>query len=420
MSNRNRFSISVLISAAVVSLAVIEPTARAVDVSFDQIDWGDGSAGFIDQNSQWGQANIGFSSADVGLLTPDGSGGYFGWVNVVTSVSGGSNNNWAVENMPVTFNSLGDLDSHLSLAVNFDLGQTDGTDISSLNYSLTISGTPLASQPGGPLTSAAVASDTVVEGTEANSSSEGGLGFLRAAQDFIGVVVNVVTNISLSSGQISGGQTNIARINEDDNGCAPAAAARSIKYLGSMYPSLNITQTAQQVYGALVTSMNTSIGTNGNGTLPANFVAGKNQYFTTNNLAIGPTAVTNSFGAAMLALRNTNDVEMGLFWGYTDAARTNSLGGHCTFVAGVTEIRLTNSVIGYIVTCIDDPIQGDNIASNTAYNLVFDASGNLLNQGVGAQLNSLRIETVVPEPSTLGLAAFGMAVLMFVRRRRRH
>ncbi len=412
---------SAYVAAMMLATVVFGPLARAVNVSFDQVSWGNGSGGFVDQNSSWGQATLGFSPTDVGSLTPDGSGGYYGWVNMVTSVPGGSNNNWAVENMPVVFSDPSQLGSDLALTANFDLGNNvDGTAISSLNYSLTLSPTPLASQPGGPLTGASVTVADEVEGTESNTADEGSWAG-TIAQNFIGAIVSVVTNISFSNGQISGGQTNIARIAEDDNGCAPAAAARSIKYLGSMFPSVAVSQTAQQVYGTLVTNMNTSIGTNGNGTAPANFVAGKNQYFTANALTIGPTQVTNSFAAAMAALKNTNDVEMGLNWGFTDAARTSGLGGHCTFVAGITEIRYTNNVIGYVVTCIDDPNQGSGIASNEAYNLVFDANGNLLSGGgVGGRLNSLRIEAVVPEPATVELVAAGLVAAMIVSRRRRH
>ena len=85
----NRYSSVVFFVVVVLALAMAGPPARAVGLSFGQIDWEDGNGGFVSQNSDWGQVTVSFSSFDAGLLTPDGMGGYFGFMNVITTVGGG-------------------------------------------------------------------------------------------------------------------------------------------------------------------------------------------------------------------------------------------------------------------------------------------------------------------------------------------
>ncbi len=160
------------ISTLTLAIVAISSTAHAVGVSFDQVSWGNGSGGYEDQNSQWGEATVNFSPADAGSLSAFGSG-YIGFVNIVTSVGGGSNNNWAVQNMPVVFDQASELGNELPVTYQFDLGQTDGLTVSSLNYSLTLSPFEVGSEPGGPLTSASVVAATDVQGTTAASGAEG-------------------------------------------------------------------------------------------------------------------------------------------------------------------------------------------------------------------------------------------------------
>src|ERR1017187_2512502 len=143
-------------------------------VGFDQVSWGNGNGGDVDQNSQWGQANISLAG-DAGLLTADGSGGYYGYVNIVTSVAGGSNNNWAVQNLVINFSSLAVLNGSLATTADFDLGQTDGTAVGSLNYFAQISATPLALQPSGPMSGASLANETEDVGTESDANSLGSI-----------------------------------------------------------------------------------------------------------------------------------------------------------------------------------------------------------------------------------------------------
>src|ERR1035441_5062739 len=164
------------LALVLVSLAFVPEAKSGVisgpPVSFDQVSWGNGNGGYVDQNSEWGQANISLAG-DAGLLTPDGSGGYYGYVNIVTSVAGGSNNNWAVQNLVVNFSSLAAVNGSLATTVNFDLGQTDGTAVGSLNYFAQVSATPLALQPSGPMSGASLANETEDVGTESDANTLG-------------------------------------------------------------------------------------------------------------------------------------------------------------------------------------------------------------------------------------------------------
>ncbi|HXI85428.1 MAG TPA: PEP-CTERM sorting domain-containing protein [Verrucomicrobiae bacterium] len=414
MSHINRYSVFVFVSVVVLSLALTATPARAATTTFDQISWGDGIGGYQDQFSQWGQASVDFSIADAGSLAPFGSG-YAGWVNIVTSVPGGANNNWAVENMPVVFNSAGDLDGDLPFTYDFNLGQTDGIAVGSLSYSLTLTAAPLSLQPSGSLTSAGVAGLTKVEGTTTSPGLEGSPAS-QFAQNTVGMAASVasaLSSLSISNGAIRTSQTNIAVVTEQLNGCAPGAAARSIKYLQQMYPSLNVTQNAQQVYGTLTNYMNSFTGpasTNGGGTAVANFVSGKNLYFATNGLAIAPTVVTTNFGQVISALNSTGDVEIGVSWA--------GGGGHCVFVTGVTTLYTNGAPYRYVVNIIQDPNQGGNSVTNETDQYVFDTNGNMLNKG-GGSLNSFRIElATVPEPSTIVLSALGLGAIGFSLSRR--
>ena len=76
-----RFSVFSFISTLVLSIMAISPPARAVSVSFDQVSWQDSSGGYVDQNSQSGEAIVSFSAGDVSSLATFGSG-YAGYLNI--------------------------------------------------------------------------------------------------------------------------------------------------------------------------------------------------------------------------------------------------------------------------------------------------------------------------------------------------
>lgn len=414
--------LSVLTSITALVLFSLSPPARAATVGFDQISWSTG-VGFEDQNSQVGQATMAFDASDLGSFTPDGSGGYYSFVNIVTSVAGGSNNNWAVHNLLVSFNNAGDLEgADLAPTADFDLGQTDGTAVSSLNYSITFSSSSLSLQPGSPLSSASVVNDTEVEGTSSDQTDFGDEAGAGAA-DF------GAANGGLGRGAVAGSggtATNIPKVAEAINGCAPGAKARSIAYLGNMFPSLNVTQSAQGIYGTLTNIMATS----SNGTTAAGIVSGANAYFTSNNLSIAPTVYTNNIGMAINSLNSTGDVEIGINWGYRVIAGTNYYYGlHAAMITQI--IAITNSLgqtVAYQIQYVDNPKQGMGIATNVPHSFYVDLNGNELGAPAGIQGSGVTgyfIENVqVPEPTSLAMAALGLGALassvVFRRRKRNH
>jgi hypothetical protein len=438
-----RFSVFAFISTLVLSIVAISPPARAVSVSFDQVTWQNGAGGYVDQNSQSGEAVVSFSGGDAGSLAPFGAG-FAGYLNIVTSVSGGSNNNWAVDNEPVIFSSPGELANDLPLTLDIDLGQSDGTAVSSLNYSLSLSPTPLLSQPGGSLTSASVSADPIVNGTTTDPNFDGDAED-TGATDTDGAPGGAVPYYQFgTTARIATNNSSVPGVNEAYNGCAPGSAARSIGYLGQMFPSLGVTNSAQAIYASLTNLMMSATGpasTNRGamaGTSLVNFTNGKSAYFAANGLTISNTAVTTSFPQIIAAINSTQDVEMSFRQGITTITsnglpggvliRTN--GSHAVFVSQVIPIFSTNvamTLLGYQVQCVDS-VQGVGTTNARAYNLFFYPNGTLYlgTNTVGAQLNNFRIESAfntVPEPSSLAMAALGLGALassIVFRRRKRN
>ena len=445
---KSLWSVPIISAAVAVSLVMPSPPAHAASISFGQVNWG---ADVL--NSDWGQATVSLSLSDIGLLTPDGMGGYYGYVNVVTDVSGGSLNNWAVENMVMYYNDLSELGAgQLPTTAYFSLGQPIGLNVSSLNYSLTLSPTPLALQPSGPTTFASVADVTRVDGTITDGIIPGNLSQAPARNYFGAPPASSV----LQGGRIAGSTTNVPAINESTNACAPGSVARSLVYLSRVNPSIVITQTPDQVYGTLTNLMRQApgfgpniftnmIGSNSisNNVTNSTFAVGKNTFVSSNGLPVAPLAFTNTplfgaffgntnagaLGAAINSLNSTSDVEVWLNWGTVtnrNGMATNIvLGAHQAFVTAIRPNITVSGVVSYTIYYIDDPIQGDNTPSNALNQITVDVNGNTVNPGpnvASAGVVGFFIEAVIPEPSTLGMVALGLGALALTRswtRRRR-
>ena len=323
--------------------------------------------------------------------------------------------------MIVYFNSAVELGGSLETDVDFSLGNAVGVNVSSLDYSISFSSAPLALQPVASMSTVGVGDEVLADGTE-DDPNEFGDAATQPATDYVGAPA--ATGIG-ARGAITGSETNVPKINEAVNGCAPGAAARSIQYMAAQ-GLYTITNTPQGTYGALTNAMQTTT----NGTSKVNLISGKNAFVGSNGLPIATTFFTNNFGVAINTLNKTGDVELGISWGFSltntpSGVRTNFGGGHAVFVSQI--IPITNAagqIVRYQVRYIEDSIQGDSIASNNVKTMTVTPGGLDVNSPtnvVGRGIFGFFIEnpTTVPEPSTLAMAAMGMIAAVLVRRRRR-
>lgn len=388
------------ITVFVLGLAAL--SAAGAGLSFEQVSWLDTSGGYVSQYSDWGQVLVSLNSADDGMFYDmtllDGTVGRGGYVNIVTDAGGSQS--WEVANLPIFYQAPAELDGRLPQEVKFDLGVTSGGQVTALNYHYTIDQFPLAAMPGtGTGGSASVvefsqfmAGDNLWMGSTFIEGAGGGTP--QPAEDFGGA----------GAGEALGWQTGIAvpqnsvpAIDEDGNGCAPGAVARSIQYMDSAHDNVNLPDyvTPQATYDLLYIAMDTKP----NGTSTADILTGKDAFVDVLGLPIVSTQTTNFF-TAMQTLANKGDVELGVNWG--TGANGKSQGAHRTFVSGIQEIvDGSGNTTGFVVTTIDDPTQGDGNAENRQHTMKFDANGKLVQcdgHGVAADAGiiNFQIENVIP------------------------
>jgi hypothetical protein len=231
------------------------------------------------------------------------------------------------------------------------------------------------------------------------------------AQNFQGATPGITI---AESGSVFGKQSDVAKINEDVNGCAPGSAARSLAYLDAQHASVQLPNKdpakddAQEAYDALYVAMKTNVDKKG--TSKGDFLTGKQEYSKTSTPKV-KTTQTIKVDDAIKTLKKKGDVELMVYWGKNAAGK--SMGGHAAFISDL--IKLSDG--SFTVTIIDDPKQGDGNPANNKYTLKFDSLGNLQGYGTGAKLIGFQVETV-PEPGSLWLAAVGLGWLGLRRRLR--
>jgi hypothetical protein len=399
---------------------------QAATMSFNQVDWLADTGGYTMQYSDWGVASLQLDSEDAGLFSVSGSG-LVGYLNLVTTVPQGNNQVWSIQNMGLYFDNATQLHGRLPESISFDLGITPGSArVTGLDYHWTINPVPLSTMPGGTMEASAVSSTEWLFGGESGTvggvSFSGGTG--QAAPPKASSYVGVPAGGSIaSSGSIKIAENQIYRVDEDGAGCAPGAAARSLNYLSRTDSRIALPGiTIQDIYGELVDDMGTDISWSfwpfshsGTGTSEEGFLSGKDAFAARHNLPL-ETEPTTDWQNVIDSLNSGADVEIGVSWGKNGDGK--SLGGHCAFVSQVQKILdRDGNVTGYSVKIMDDPKQGDGNPANASHWLDFDKDGNLLQAGTGAKLNSFRVETVIPEPSTLSLLVLGALTLIRCRRR---
>jgi hypothetical protein len=190
-------------------------------ITFDQVDWFGSQAPPV-ANSEWG-----VFAADI---TPDTSEFY---VNVLASTGGPDT--WVVRNLPTLPSTLDPATQRFSTVFDLGLlGLSRGTDLTSLDYLVTIDPAPRTTPPpSGSMTTISVG-DIIIdaEGRDLGDVlTEPGQPADLSSLDFTVLVTDfqwepVMPNLDLDNATNPG----------DLNGCGPAAAANSLKWLGAPDP----------------------------------------------------------------------------------------------------------------------------------------------------------------------------------------
>lgn len=402
--------IAVVASSAALMFA--SSATKAFDISFTQLDWLNESGGYVALNSEWGQANLTFTSADAGLFFPTLDGGFEGFVSISTQLSG-SAANWAVQNLAMAFGNEFELNGRLAESVTFDLGLQRGTDINSLGimpieFGVSVTATPT---PTAPL----ISSDPIgVDHLDVLFGGENGGGSGQVApeeaQNFVGATDGEKTALV---GKISGDEKEVPAVAEEINGCAPGAVARSLKYLELHNPRLDhVPGTVQEIYDILKDAdhMMTGLGEDGGGTATPKIKSGKDTFVRDNKLRIA-TEQTTDVEKAKKVLNAKGDVEIGIRFRDEDG----NTYGHRAFVSEIIDLTdaLGNST-GFQVKYLDDK-QGDSVAENLSHWVAFNDNGTGRSANVKELIN-FQVETVPDDSQMLLLLGIGLGALAFFRR----
>src|SRR5437870_5935309 len=125
------------------ALAAVTAPAYAGE-TFSQVDWLNQTGGFQAQNSEWGLVDLTLTNSEFAQLTPF-SGGFYGFLNVVTNT--GTGVNWAVQNKIIIVANPTELTSRGTEEIPFNLGTARGQHVSGLQYGVSITPAAVAS-PG--------------------------------------------------------------------------------------------------------------------------------------------------------------------------------------------------------------------------------------------------------------------------------
>ena len=357
------FVLLALAAAAPPSVVVVDPApsdlASGVRVEFSQLNWlGEGGEPGFPQ-SRVGTAEFSFGPAAASLVSDRGA-----FINVVTQVPGGTRS-WSIRNLFVRYPSPEHMaGSHPS--VQFSLTTPNGLRVPSLAYSLSVTATPLLAEPFGPFSLAPVALENYLTGG-LNGGGSGRAIIPLIIGPWIGIPKvpageTVTTNVPADE---------IPAVDEDTNGCAPAAVARSIAYMTG-------SDDVQDIYDDLYDDMGT---TEEGGTTDDNIVAGKAAYAEENGLDIDTDLNLDgleSIDDAMDTLEDGGDVEILISW--------TGGGGHAAMVTSITD----NGDGTYTITYVDDPNQGDGQAENEEHTITVNADGSF----PGGQVDGFLTETL--------------------------
>ena len=367
-------------------------TALASNLTISQVDWLQGSGGFLAQNSEWGVAELQFGPSDEGLFYPDGSGGYYGYLQVLTSANAGASpNNWAVQNKIMVFKDPSAFDGRLPDSMTFNLGVPRGDDLSgSTTYraDVIVTALPLTDMPVVNISDNKYAITVgkvewvfgggALADTNVSDSFFGEAGRVAPATavNYVSAVVKDNEHILPTQGMIKLAEDKIAKVQEELQGCGPGSAARSFRYLADT-KVIMFDKTAQEIYAALKVReyMNTSLGAAGTGTLGNVYAGAQNRYAEGNGLKLedGEGSCSADLAAGFL---KDGDVEQ-IFFSFGVDNDGKDLGGHFAFVAAVA-YEPSDTAKGFEVNVIDTMDQKADSPTADAHWYTFDKDGKLL------------------------------------------
>ena len=366
-----------------------------VRATFSQLNWRGADGKVHVPNSRVGAVDLTLTESAAELLVGRG-----GFVNVVTSPDGGVEQ-WSVRNLYLVYGSV-DAMLKSSPSVQFDLTTPNGLRVESLKYSLTVTPDPLREPlAGAPRLAAAVALEGYLTGGRDGGSELSKIPFIIGpwiGPDFFDGAIERTAATSVPP-------DSLPAVDEGENGCAPGAVARSIKY---MLDNAGVEcDDVQDIYDDLYEGMGT---TPEDGTYDENLKKGKDAYNEKNGLGIDteivyldsdggrhaadlagrigrvarlrllPRAVDGGIdlSGVMDALDAGGDVEILISW--------DEGGGHVAMVTSVT--CLSNGQ--YQITYVDDPNQGDGMAENEEHTITVNSDGSF----DGGQVDGFVIETM--------------------------
>lgn len=288
--------------------------ALAAQVQFSQLDWLTESLTVLYPNSPVGTAELLFEASDERVFAQQG-----GYVNIVTQVPFlAALPQWSVQNWFVQYGSA-EVMLRSSPTVQFNLGNLSGQKVPTLFYLMMVTAEPLPQMPGvTEMKETPLQQERYHVGGRAPSDGgpSGGSG-LSTIPLTIGPFVCIppsVADFPIGFAGTSVGGDDLRDVTEDTNGCAPAAAARSIGYLTEGLGLLS--GVCQDNYGELIDAMDSDVGSGSIGTTDDNMLAGKEQFTAAHMLPINSELQygMNEIGRVKNALNNGGDVEILIGW----------------------------------------------------------------------------------------------------------